>query len=68
VAVTAPEASSNSIGNPVLRLIERSSGTLTCASSSCGWSIVVTSVAGVTRSPTRIGMSPTMPAVGAVTR
>ena len=32
------------------------------------WSIVVITVDGVTRSPWRTGISPTMPAVGAVTR
>ena len=67
-AMTLPAASMISTSVPTLTADARSIGTSTYASSVSLSSSVVSSVCGVTKSPTRTGMSPIAPATGAVTR
>ena len=69
VATILPSASSSCTGSPTRRSGERSSGTWIYGLERVGLlSIVVITVEVVTRSPTRIVMSPTTPACGAFTR
>ena len=66
-SVRWPSLLSTRIGIPRLSSPARSMGTETYSSSVSFWSTVVNIVCVVTWLPTRTGMSPTMPAVGAET-
>ena len=67
-ATGLPSLSRISVARPTLSSGARSTGTWIYASRPAFSSMVVMTVEVVTRSPSRIAMSPTMPVVGAVTR